>query len=622
MLQRLLIFGTILFTLTAKSQVHYSNLQFDTPLVNASSKAGSSSKIASTTLNLPFIEDFSGYTGVADTTKFISGGGTYVNARYPVLPPTINAATFDGIKEDGEAYDFGTDPFVDGATDELTSCNLDLSGLHPDSNVVMSFYWQKGSILENNAPDDNDSIRLQFKDQSGIWSTMWVELGDATVTDSSTTDFAYVTVTIDSLKYFHNAFQFRFQSYGRRTGRFDVWSIDYIYIDSQRSSLIPFPELGFSTAPTSVIKGYQTVPYKHFLQNISTFLADSVCAKVYNQQSSPVLLNDTLMQFSEKVRTVSIENTTTTGGNASLSPGQNINVCWTPSIDSITNKFSGLDMDSTYILKYKLNINTGDVFRQNDSVVGITKLDNFYAYDDGTVEGGVGIGKNQGRVMVEFDIAEDDTLIALDILFPRHSPEPTSKGIKLLIMDELEGINGGVSDNVLYQPFQTLRYGTVLNEYYRYDLSANPVPIQAGKIYVGYQQFTNNVIYAGLDGNTDNLDKVHIDVNGTWIPLLSPNDSTKGSIMIRPVFDHYILTASEKELEKLSITIFPNPTSNSFTTSLTADEVYIYNISGQEVFRSIKSNRNSFDVTNLRPGTYFVKILKDNRLATKKLIIN
>lgn len=625
MLQRLTLLLVFLSVSCVQAQVFYSNLQSDPAIRGSKQKANNNSKTASITLTLPFIEDFSGYTGNPDSTKFLNNGGVFVNNRYPVLPPTINAASFDGIDQNGTAYDFGEDPFIDGETDELESCDIDLSALSIASNVKMSFYWQKGSFLENNAPDDNDSLVLQFKDNAGTWSNIWSEVGDSVITQSSTNTFQYVCISLDSAKYFHNGFRFRFKSYGRRTGRYDIWNVDYIFIAQNRLTTAPYPELGFSTDPTSILKDYETMPYKHFLAAMNSYINDSVCALVYNQNTSATILNDTLMAFHEEIRDVQIESTLTTGGNTGINPGESIKVCWTPSIDSLNNQLGPLDSDSSYYLKYKLNINTADTLRQNDSTVKITKLENYYAYDDGTVEGGAGIGKKEGRIVVEFDIPMNDTLIGVDILFPRQSPDLSGKGLKILIMDELEGINGGTNDNVLFQPFQSLTYDSTLNGFHTYNFESSPTPIQAGKLYVGYQQFTNEVIYAGLDANTDNLDKVHIDVNGAWIPFLNATDSTVGSLMIRPIFNHFtlaeVLTTIEKEFEQLEVTIFPNPTSKSLNTSVLVDNITIYNIIGQTIMNIENIQQNQIDVSNLKPGTYIVKLLKGKAVATKRLVI-
>ncbi len=613
-----------LIAIPTLGQVYYQNLNYD-PVIQALSgnkKATGNQKTTSTTLSLPFLEEFSTYTGSADTTKFISGGGTYVNGRFPVCPPTLNAATFDGIDESGQAYEFSDEEFLDGATDELVSCEIDLSSYAPASDVVISFYWQKGSILELNAPDENDSLRLQFKDNTDTWSTVWVEYGDTTITDTSTNDFTYVAISLDSNKYFHNGFQFRFQSYGRMTGPFDVWSVDYIYMDAGRSSMNPISESGFSTHPTSILKDYQAMPFTHFLLAKDSALATSVCAKVFNQAAGPVLLNDTLMTLDEVVRGINIETTLADGGDTLLPSGGSVDVCWTPSIDSINTHFTSLNDGDSIELKYRLNISTGDVLSRNDSSTSITILDDYYAYDDGSVESGAGIAKNQGRIMVEFETPIDDNLTGMEIYFPRHSPDISGTAIKLWVMDALEGVDGAPSDHALYQPTYPLYYGTALNQFHRYEFPIS-INVPAGKFYIGYQQFTNNNIYVGLDANTDQLDKVKINVNGSWQDFLQPNDSTKGSLMIRPVFGNNVMVGVEDKYEPLNVDIFPNPASESFRVSAPVDNVIIYSNSGVEInnWTGKADSSSIFDISSYPPGIYVIHLIQGNKLATKKLCV-
>src|SRR5687767_9650007 len=55
---------------------------------------------------LPFIDDFSTSYILPDPNKWI-GAQTYINGTYPVDPPTIGVATFDGLKSNGMPYNMG-----------------------------------------------------------------------------------------------------------------------------------------------------------------------------------------------------------------------------------------------------------------------------------------------------------------------------------------------------------------------------------------------------------------------------------------------------------------------------------------------------------------------------------
>lgn len=73
-----------------------------------------------------------------------------------------------------------------------------------------------------------------------------------------------------------------------------------------------------------------------------------------------------------------------------------------------------------------------------------------------------------------------------------------------------------------------------------------------------------------------------------------------------------------------SIAIFPNP-ANSFV-NITSDigtvinSIELVNVSGQKIETSL-SDDNSFDVSNLSDGIYFLKIISENGFVTKQLVV-
>ena len=83
--------------------------------------------------------------------------------------------------------------------------------------------------------------------------------------------------------------------------------------------------------------------------------------------------------------------------------------------------------------------------------------------------------------------------------------------------------------------------------------------------------------------------------------------------------------SSDITLEKNSLQLYPNPTSSSFYLSKEALDVEVYDITGKQVKQFAKSviKNNTFSVTDLNTGIYFVRIKEnDNKISTKKLIIN
>ena len=123
------------------------------------------------TVQLPFIDDFS-YSLFAPDHKYPDQNlwmdrDVYVNTTYPVLPPTIGVATFDGLNEFGVPYDTSgvpqSDIFDSNPADSLTSLPIHLETVTPDDSVYLSFFYEKMGIGDfPNAIAERTSTRNSF----------------------------------------------------------------------------------------------------------------------------------------------------------------------------------------------------------------------------------------------------------------------------------------------------------------------------------------------------------------------------------------------------------------------------------------------------------------------------
>src|SRR5690606_34524302 len=73
-------------------------------------------------LKLPFFDDFSKpYLGqYPDTGRWENSNGVWVTEGMAIRPPTLNAATFDGLNASGVPYST-SDVMLSGYSDTLTS---------------------------------------------------------------------------------------------------------------------------------------------------------------------------------------------------------------------------------------------------------------------------------------------------------------------------------------------------------------------------------------------------------------------------------------------------------------------------------------------------------------------
>ncbi len=213
-----------------------------------------------TPLRLPFFDDFSTAAKVPHDSLWLNGG-VRVNNQFAINAPSKGVATFDGLKANGQPYNF--DPnIVQQGVDTLTSQPIDLSGLSAASNVVLSFFWQAGGRGE--APDPTDSLLVEMKNAGGQWRAV------RTLTDTTAAieNFQYVSLAINAPDLLHAAFQFRFRAFGRPAGMYDIWNIDYVYLGQNRQLNNPSVRDQAVSGPLkSVLKRYTAMPWEQFNAN-------------------------------------------------------------------------------------------------------------------------------------------------------------------------------------------------------------------------------------------------------------------------------------------------------------------------------------------------------------------
>ena len=127
---------------------------------------------------LPFVDDFSNYTGYPDTALWI-GRQAYVNQSFAIAPPTIGCVTLDAVDERGFVYAHANTTHF--SADTLLSRPIRLDSifspsrvqLKPSDSVYFSFYYQPGGGLGKpwsrvgDAPETEDSLLLEFGYQTG-----------------------------------------------------------------------------------------------------------------------------------------------------------------------------------------------------------------------------------------------------------------------------------------------------------------------------------------------------------------------------------------------------------------------------------------------------------------------
>lgn len=127
-------------------------------------------------VKLPFLDDFSNYTGYPNSRLWLDRQG-YVNTGFAVYPPTIGVVTLDALNEYGQVYPQASR--IKFPADTLTSNLIRLDSnfrehrpMRVSDSLYMSFYYQPagasksypadGWEIVGDAPERTDKLVLEF----------------------------------------------------------------------------------------------------------------------------------------------------------------------------------------------------------------------------------------------------------------------------------------------------------------------------------------------------------------------------------------------------------------------------------------------------------------------------
>ncbi len=606
----LLICTTFLFGLCnfAHAQITFRPIGEAREAANSNLRTTSGTR-DSTQLTLPFWDDFSRTSYLPDTTHwFVDGGTSNISSSLGINPPTVNVAVFDGWNANGTPY--SSLQLDEGAGDSLVSRFIDLTNINPAwrPSVYLSFFWQKEG--RGDAPDDRDSIRLQIMNADKDWVTIWSKTGEEQEVNDV---FVQEIIQVIDASFFHEYFQFRFQSFGRLSGGFDTWNLDYIYMNYDRSPAdTVFEDRALTSTPTSWLTQYSAMPYRQFIKNLSENLVPTkVGVNNLDNQVQPIeyyaLIQDTTMVFDEM----------NLGTPLNLAPSAMAEI----TSESIDPNAFDQNVDSlSLMLETKFYINSGDSsnwlgkydFRSNDTTTSTVLLDKELAYDDGTAEWAAGLSQKSGMLAYRFVVPNIDAITQVKFYFPDFAPSSAGQTFTIVIWDDIYQYRQGR----LLTEQHVVQKSTALNQYNTYTLG-RPVAV-SDTFYIGYEQSVDDFFPVGLDkyGKTQ-PGNIFINLDGVW----EPSNNIDGNLMIRPVFNFNKAVGFEEELFQ-DISIFPNPTSGTFSISGPFDRALILDVLGNVVM-GLDGNDTQTEVrlNQQKKGIYFIKVEKDQKYKTYKIVL-
>lgn len=573
-------------------------------------------------LNLPFFDDFSTATGQPgidrpDPVRWQPGSGVYLNNTMSINHPTVGMASFDGLAANGLPY-VRNNQFAQGYTDTLASRPINLASLSAADSVYLSFYWQIRGL--GDSPDAGDSLTVQFQDRAGAWRTVWRTEGGV-----ANNNFVQTFIPVSTTAYLHGTFAFRFRTYGRTSGPFDTWNIDYVYLNRGRSRSDRFVKDVAVRQPLSpLLKRYTAMPLAQYVINPAAETADSVTTDINNLFNN---FNFTTFRFTVRDvvsgRIVQDVSQTNTALIPSLS-SQRKSIKPTP--------VTTFGTATRAVLRYKIDLLTTDDqnpsipgvnLRRNDTISAQAVLDDYYAYDDGTWEFGLQVGPRE-RVAVRFILNKPDVISGVRAVIVPIRTNQTGQPFVVSVFSNANGRPG----TAIYQKSFTTKYAPNRNGFV--DLKFDRGVSVKDTFYVGYQQISTSdttFLRLGFDRNSPFGSQIFYNGGTNWEQnQRSDAFNIQGAFLLRPVMggkESGLVTAITPEPEPPTILqVYPNPTTGLIRWDSRPTRINVMSVGGR-LLHSVEPGRGqqSTDLSHLPDGLYLLRLVENDRSVVQKLII-
>lgn len=573
------------------------------------------------TLSLPFFEDFA-YTsfGFPDQKKWCDLQ-VWVNPSFGVNPPNFQVATFDHLNELGKPYtnlDKQKSVFADSLTSQPINLQYYFKGptsyqYQVTDNLYLSFFYQPQGF--GDIPEVEDSLILFFKNSKKEWIRVW------SVNGTKLDTFKQIFIPLNSTDYLFKDFQFRWVNYTKSTGNLNHWNLDYIRLDKGRNPANDnIEDVGIVNVNNGLIKDYFNIPYSHYKINTSVkgIGPRVTVGNLYNKNGV-----QTRFQLGIKNRfnqQLFLQPFASSSRNI-LKQSDTVEKFDVPFFDSLSTSTPSLKF--TYQIAPQSNDNLPANYNattDNNKVELTHHFLPWYAYDDGSAEGAFGLdyaylGNIKGQFAMEFKTLKDDSLRGIAMYFTQTNADVSQRSFKIRIWKALSPIGSADNkDQLVYEmDVKNPIYRDSINLFH-YFFFDSTIHLSAGTYYVGWLQNMPYVLNVGYDNNyrynNINQGNPHLFYNllGSWEKV---DYSIMGTPMIRMLFGERVDYAfSTKKLEKVSVSVFPNPTNHYVQISPSTGIVCkteILDNTGRMVLASFGDN-HIFDVSKLKSGVYFARV--------------
>ncbi len=589
-----------------------------------------------TPITLPFLDDFSTLDVFPSPDRWIDHDA-FENDDFALFPVNIGVMTLDAINDSGRMYPSATPGPSTFIADHLTSRYIRLDSvfkpaakkLSPSDSLFLSFYYQPQG--RGKAPQFNDSLILQFlvkpardsiipgtgtitiPDQ---WDRVWFANGMSidTFYVRTGTWFARVMIPITDPVYFTKKFRFRFYNYVSLASaaepswqsNTDQWNIDQVYLHHGRSRFdTVFPEIRFIQRSSSLLKKYAAMPYPQYCDNPTNELRDSLDVFITNRDIVPRMSTYGYTVTQKNSPFLKLYN----GGNYNIQP-YNISPFVT------YQKFAHPEMsfllpvgqaDSAEFYLTHIVRDNAPGSATGDTLVQTIRMQNYYAYDDGTPEASYGLTPAGSKLAYSFKLNKSpDTLRAVRFYFNQTLSDASERLFYLCVWND----NAGKPGDTVYSDLVFPRYADSLHKFVTYHL--NPPIAVTGTFYVGWIQTTGDNLSVGFDRFNNSQQSIFFNTSGTW-----ETSAFTGSLMIRPVIGKPIpLGIDEPGKVAGKLRFYPNPITGTISRltvipdparKITESDTYtIYDCTGRIVIQDQFSH--AVDVSALPNGLYVMTL--------------
>jgi hypothetical protein len=625
----LLLFG--LGPLASQAQV-VGPLTAD-PARGAQPVSGSAIAQRGQALSLPFFDDFTTpQEGNPKVANWETGGGVLVNNRLAFEPPTRGVATFDGLRRNGLSY--GSSGY--GTLDTLTSQPIDLSGRTAADQLYLGFFWQLGNINPGQQPSSNSStrtvnLRLEFKDNTGVWQQVWLAPSNGT-----RSPFRRKIINITQAQFLHSGFQFRFRATGNVAANTDNWSLDYVRLAPLQP---PPPRVVVDTLyqDVAVSKPLSSLLARGTAMPVWQYNAAALPSSQLNAATSTTVNNLDKSGIPTPLLATGAWQQRPTGPLAAFPVTAPVTILSNQQQVAVTGNLTSVALPATAeqkTIRHRIALNTSEVdplTLPNDTISRDTQLSDYYAYDDGTAEATYAITPfDQPGIRYQalrFELNRPDQVRSIRLKLTPVYPIAAGRQLTVTIWEANPAANGRPMDSP--KASQSYVIPATLPAGQEFIEVAFPSPVAvSGTFYAGFGHgstgtLTTNPIQIGYDLNNPLPADAFWQFIGAWAQPTAVFYPT-GAPMLRPVLTNNVLAVAPASVAA-AYALYPNPSADGqVQVQGRYAQAVVFDALGRAVWQqpAAQAGSTTLDLKALPAGLYLVQLtLPDKLTVTKRLVL-